>query len=191
MSHRFEVSPAEAADWLARPGAPVVLDVRTPAEFAHGRIAGAVNVPVDLVEQHPDAIAGAIDRDVLLVCRADPRARRAATAMAGVLGGRGHVLTGGMTAWNQQGLPVEQGHGAPWAMERQVRTAAGTIVLASILGSTRVGGLKWLAAGVGTGLVYSGLSDTCGMAALLSKAPWNHRLDSPTVVSAVTEIKEA
>lgn len=191
MSHRFEVSPAEAADWLARPGAPVVLDVRTPAEFAHGRIAGAVNVPVDLVEQDPDAIAGAIDRDVLLVCRADPRARRAATAMAGVLGGRGHVLTGGMTAWQHQGRPVEQGHGAPWAMERQVRTAAGSIVLAGILASVRVPAAKWVAAGIGTGLVYSGLSDTCGMAAVLSKAPWNRRLESPTVASAVAGLRGA
>lgn len=191
MSHGFEVSPREAADWVAGAGAPVVLDVRTPAEFAHERIAGAVNVPVDLVESNPEAIATAIDRDVLLVCRSDPRARRAATAMATVLGGRGHVLTGGMTAWDQQGLPVEKGHGAPWAMERQVRTAAGSIVLAAILGSVRVPAAKWVAAGIGTGLVYSGLSDTCGMAAVLSKAPWNHRLDSPTVTSAVAEIKEA
>lgn len=171
--HAEDITPAEASAWLAGGDSPTIVDVRTTAEYDHDHIAGAVNVPLPLVESHADAIAAALSGEVLLVCRADPRARRAATVLAGELGPRAHVLTGGMQAWQKAGLAVEEGAGGPWAMERQVRTTAGSIVLASILGSQKIPALKWVGAGIGAGLLYSGLSDTCGMAALLGKAPWN------------------
>uniref|UniRef100_UPI0013CEAD4A YgaP family membrane protein n=1 Tax=Streptomyces sp. S5 TaxID=1456735 RepID=UPI0013CEAD4A len=73
-------------------------------------------------------------------------------------------------------LPVEQGPAparAIWAMDRQVRFAAGSLVLAGLALGRRAPRARLLSAGVATGLVYSGLSNTCGMAALLGKLPFN------------------
>lgn len=188
MTHAENISPSEANAWIQAADAPRVIDVRTTAEFNHDHLAGAVNVPLNLLEENAAAVAKELDGEVLIVCRTDGRARRAAVALAEHIGGRGHVLTGGMQAWQQAGLPVEKGTGGPWAMERQVRTTAGAIVLSSILASTRKPGAKWLAAGIGTGLLYSGISDTCGMAAVLNKAPWN-RNQSVTLDSVLAELR--
>lgn len=62
------------------------------------------------------------------------------------------------------------------SLERQVRIAAGALVLIGLA-------LAWaihpyflaLAAFVGAGQVFAGLTDFCGMAILLSKMPWNRR----------------
>jgi hypothetical protein len=59
-------------------------------------------------------------------------------------------------------------------MERQVRGVAGSLVLLSIVGSRFVWKpLALIAGGVGASLAYSALTDTCGMAMLLSKLPYN------------------
>jgi hypothetical protein len=84
-----------------------------------------------------------------------------------------HQLDGGLTAWEQAGFPLEKDEGAPWALERQVRFAAGLLVLTG-LGLSLVWppaiGLSWF---VATGLVFAGVTDWCGMGLLLAKMPWN------------------
>jgi rhodanese-related sulfurtransferase len=84
-----------------------------------------------------------------------------------------HQLDGGLTAWEQAGFPLEKDEGAPWALERQVRFAAGLLVLAG-LGLSLIWppaiGLSWF---VATGLVFAGVTDWCGMGLLLAKMPWN------------------
>ncbi len=89
-------------------GQPTVLiDVRSPAEFAAGHIPGAINIPVDQVE----ARIGEIDKlrgkgEIVLYCRSG---RRAGVA-AGVLESRGYRglrhLDGDFPAWQAAGLPV-------------------------------------------------------------------------------------
>lgn len=60
------------------------------------------------------------------------------------------------------------------SLERQVRIAAGALVLAGAVLALTVhpywGGLS---AFVGAGLMYSGITDTCGMAMCLARMPWN------------------
>jgi hypothetical protein len=71
------------------------------------------------------------------------------------------------------GLPVVRGSKAI-SLERQVRMAAGSLVLLGIL-------LAWLvhpacyglSALVGAGLVFAGMTNTCGMGLLLARMPWN------------------
>ncbi|MER7162593.1 YgaP family membrane protein, partial [Streptomyces lydicus] len=84
-------------------------------------------------------------------------------------------LTGGTTAWTQLGHDVHRPAGtrAAWAMERQVRLAAGSLVLAGLLIGRRRPAARWLSAGVAGGLVFSALTDTCGMAKVLAKLPHN------------------
>jgi hypothetical protein len=67
-------------------------------------------------------------------------------------------------------------------MERQVRLAAGSLVLTGLIAGRLRPGARWLSAGVADGLVFSALTDTCGMASLLAKLPHNrpraHDLDA-------------
>lgn len=162
---------------LSSEDAPRVLDVRTPAEFETAHIPGSYNVPLDNLREHRAELRAHLDEDVVLVCRTGGRAEQAekALAEAGLPGLR--VLEGGMVAWESNGAPVNRGK-QTWELERQVRLVAGSLVLSSVLGSIVVPELKWVAGGVGAGLTFAALSNTCAMGMLLAKMPWNRRGDS-------------
>ncbi|HKJ24579.1 MAG TPA: rhodanese-like domain-containing protein [Myxococcota bacterium] len=87
--------------------APVVIDVRTPEEFATGHIPGAVNIPFDQVVEH----IGELDapHGVALYCMMGPRARKGESALLGAGFTSVLHLEGGLAAWKAAGLPVEPG----------------------------------------------------------------------------------
>lgn len=60
----------------------VIIDVRTPTEFAEGHIKGAINIPVDRIGQDIHSVAG-ISKDsvILLYCRSGNRSDRARTIL--------------------------------------------------------------------------------------------------------------
>ncbi len=65
------------------------------------------------------------------------------------------------------------------SLERQVRIAAGAIVLTGVLLGWRVHpGFFGLSGFVGAGLIFAGITDWCGMGLLIAKAPWNQRARS-------------
>ena len=171
------ISVATLRERLTGDDAARVLDVRTPAEFETAHIPGSYNVPLDNLREHRAELRRHLDDEVVLVCRSGNRAEQAEKALAevGLPGLR--VLDGGMVAWEGAGAPVARGR-QTWELERQVRLTAGAIVAASVLGSTVAPRLKWVAAGIGTGLVGAALTNTCAMGAALSKLPWNRRGDS-------------
>ena len=157
---------------LATSDSPRVLDVRTPAEFEAVHIPGSYNVPLATLREHRDELRHHLDTDVILVCLSGGRAQQAEKALSevGLPGLR--ILEGGMRGWQDVGGAVNHGRQV-WDIERQVRFVAGTIVTASVVGSLAVPRLKWLAAGVGTGLVGAALTNSCVMRNLLAKLPWN------------------
>lgn len=163
---------------------PRVLDVRTPGEFETAHIAGAYNVPLDLLREHRDEIIKHLDEDVVLVCRSGQRAAQAEETLRNAGLANVHILDGGITAWEAKGYSVNRG-AQRWDLERQVRLVAGSLVLASIAGSIAVPKLKWLAGMVGGGLTFAALSNTCAMGTALSKLPYNRgpACDAQTVVS--------
>ena len=82
-------------------------------------------------------------------------------------------VEGGTLAWEQAGLPVVRGKKA-MSLERQVRIAAGSlVVLGTALGAFVHPGFLGLSAFVGAGLVFAGVTDTCGMGMVLARMPWN------------------
>lgn len=175
---------------LSTDDAPRVLDVRTPAEFETAHIPGSYNVPLNNLREHRAELRRHLDEDVVLVCQSGGRAAQAEKALAevGLPGLR--VLEGGMAAWQSSGAPVNRGR-QTWELERQVRLVAGGLVLSSILGSTVAPRLKWLAGGVGAGLTFAAVSNTCAMGMLISKMPWNQRAEScdmDEVVKALAEV---
>lgn len=165
-----------------------ILDVRTPAEFESAHIPGSYNVPLDLLPEHATELASTIGGPLVLVCQSGVRARQAEQALLGAELPRLHILDGGLTAWERQGLPVTRGR-QRWAMERQVRGIAGGIVLASAMAGTLVARpLGLIAAGVGGGLLFSAVSNSCAMASVLARLPYNRgaSCDIDAVLGALT-----
>ncbi|WP_330347616.1 rhodanese-like domain-containing protein [Streptomyces sp. NBC_00582] len=166
------LTTAEAA---ARPDGFTVVDVRTPGEYASGRLPGALNVPLDRLGEASAALtAAARRRPLLIVCASGARSARGCARLAD-LGVAAATLEGGTGAWAAAGHPLERGAGArtPWPMDRQVRLAAGSLVVAGFLAGLAWPPAHWLSGLIGAGLVFSGATNTCGMAALLARLPLN------------------
>ena len=173
IEHKAKLGAAELRSLLAGGGPPQLVDVRESLEFAAGRIAGARSVPLADVGRRATELDRA--RPVVCVCRSGKRSAQAAETLTAL--GFAHVqqLEGGLSAWEQAGLPVEKDADAPWALERQVRFVAGSLVLTG-LGVSLVWppaiGLSWF---VGAGLMFAAVIDWCGMGLLLAMMPWNRQ----------------
>ena len=173
---------------IASNGNLLVLDVRTPAEFKSAHVPGAVNVPLDVLESNPGRFAAAIDRDTAIICRKGPRAERAQRALGEAGFNRTGVVEGGTEGWRDAGYELEYG-AQRWDLERQVRLVAGSIVAAGVVASTVVPKAKWVSAGIGSGLVFAAVSNTCAMGNLLMKLPYNSGAKSPSVTQAVSRVR--
>jgi rhodanese-related sulfurtransferase len=172
MSAPISIDSQDLSERLSSAVPPRVLDVRTPGEFESAHIAGAYNVPLDLLREHRDEIIRHLDEEVVLVCRSGQRAAQAEETLRAAGLGNVHILDGGIVAWESGGFAVNRGV-QRWDLERQVRLVAGSIVLASILGSIVAPRLKWVAAAIGGGLTGAALTNTCAMGMALSKLPYN------------------
>ncbi len=155
-----------------------VIDVRTPVEFAEVHVAAAKNVPLDALQ--PDQLYEthrlSIEKPVYILCRSGQRATRAAEQLAKSGFPNSIVVEGGTLAWIDAGLPVNRGKTKVIGLERQVRIAAGFLVLTGLgLGWFVNPGFLGLSAFVGAGLIFAGVTDWCGMGLLLAKAPWNQK----------------
>ena len=149
-----------------------ILDVRTGGEFETVHIPGSYNVPLDTLGEHAVDLAS-VEHPVVLVCQSGGRATQAHGKLTSAGKETLHILEGGMAAWEGAGGEVIHGATERWAMDRQVRLVAGSMAIAGILASTVVPKAKWAAAGVAGGLVYSAVSNTCAMASVLAKLPYN------------------
>jgi rhodanese-related sulfurtransferase len=183
----------DVAETRARFDELAVIDVRTPAEYASGHIPGALNIPLGELRRALPALRHAASRgDVLMVCASGNRSANA----CGVLAGHGigaATLVGGTSAWTAAGHEVHREEAAGrrvWGMERQVRFTAGSLVLIGLgLGRLVHPAFGLLSAGIAGGLVYSAVSDTCGMALLLGKLPHN-RPGAPGLDAALARLRE-
>jgi rhodanese-related sulfurtransferase len=166
------ITPVELQTLLTAQPSAAIIDVRTPMEFAEVHVPQAQSIPLD--ELRPESLALAKDQPVYLLCRSGQRATKAAEkfAKAGYL--QSVIVDGGTLAWLAANLPVTRGVTKVISLERQVRIAAGSLVLAGLLLGWFVHrGFYGLSAFVGGGLIFAGITDFCGMGLLLAKLPWN------------------
>ncbi len=151
-----------------------LIDVRTPVEFREVHIPFARNVPLDRLNAAEIAAGhNGAEQPLYVVCHSGSRGKQACEKLSSA--GFTNVVNveGGTQAWDQAGLPVARGKKS-MSLERQVRIAAGTLVLTgSVLGAFVSPYWIGLAAFVGAGLMFAGITDTCGMGMLLAKMPWN------------------
>ncbi|MGA2556317.1 MAG: rhodanese-like domain-containing protein [Verrucomicrobiota bacterium] len=172
---KTSIAPAELHRALAG-GAPArLLDVRTPAEFAAAHVPGAKLIPLDDLD--PASLArepGAEKSPVYVLCQSGGRARQAIARLerAGI---RGCVLVeGGTQAWIDAGLPVERGPSRVLPLMRQVQITVGFISAAGAVLALAANPLFAIIPLVmGCGLLFAGLTGTCGLALALAKMPWN------------------
>lgn len=170
---------------------PVLIDVRTPTEFETGHIVGSRNLPLDLLQRDPSAVASSLPKSAVLLCQSGARSQQAAQTLTQAGAEHFQTLSGGINAFVQAGGELSHGR-QRWAMERQVRMGAGALVTAGILGSHFIHPkLKWLSFGVGSGLVFAAATNTCGMSYALSRMPWNRTESDPTLESALRSIPDA
>lgn len=173
-SSLFQVSPRDLNHLLSgEEGSPLLLDVRTPLEFQEVHVSQALLIPLDKLDAAELIHKEGVDRQVVVICRSGGRATKAAEKL--VAAGMKHIsiLDGGMLAWTEAGLPEVRGQKV-MSLERQVRIAAGSMVLLGVILGTWVHpGFYGLSAFVGAGLIFAGITDWCGMGLLLAKAPWN------------------
>jgi rhodanese-related sulfurtransferase len=169
------ITPGELEGLRQRGHAVEVIDVRTPVEYREVHAEPARLVPLDSLD--PDAImrtrSGSRDDPLYTICHSGGRGRRAAETFHAA--GYTNVVNveGGTLAWERAGLPVVRGKRA-MSLERQVRIAAGSlVVLGTALGVFVHPGFLGLPAFVGAGLIFAGITDTCGMGMLLARMPWN------------------
>jgi rhodanese-related sulfurtransferase len=149
-----------------------IIDVREHPEFANGHIAGSELVPLGTLAAACKAWQH--DEQLLLVCKSGRRAQQAHDQLTAFGFHQLSILPGGIEAWAAQGKPLVTLERRPWSMERQVRFAAGSLVLLTMLIAFTITRYALIATAlVGAGLVFAGASDICMMASLLGRLPWN------------------
>jgi rhodanese-related sulfurtransferase len=178
------ISPAQLAELRRSGGRVTLIDVRTPAEYGEVHVDFAHNVPLDRLD--PQAVAGlAGDGPVYFVCKSGTRSQKACEKMVAAGVEKVVSVEGGTVACEAAGLPVIRGRKV-MSLERQVRIAAGTLVAIGATLAAFGPDATWRAVGtglagfIGCGLVFAGLTDTCGMAMLIARMPWNQACRSAT-----------
>ncbi len=165
------ISPQELGSRLRGGSALELIDVRTPAEFEEVHVVGATNLPLDRLDAKAFAAKRTQGGPVYVICKSGGRSKQACEKLhaAGVPVVN---IDGGTMACESAGLPVVRGK-KTISLERQVRIAAGLLVLLGVGLSMLHPYWIGISAFVGAGLVFAGITDTCGMAMLLAKMPWN------------------
>lgn len=169
------ISPERLHELWREGQRPDLIDVRTTAEYESVHVQNAESVPLDMLD--PEAVISARNgsggEPLYIICHSGGRAMQACEKF--VNSGFADVVCveGGTAAWERSGLPVVHGR-KRMSLERQVRVAAGALVLLGVtLGVVVNPYFIGLPALVGAGLVFAGVTDTCGMGMLLAKMPWN------------------
>jgi len=98
------IDPHALASALGRRPEPQLLDVRSASEFAHGHIAGALNVPITTLRSRLAALGLDASRPVVAICLSAHRSPPAVRLLRQI-GFDASELAGGMLAWRAAGLP--------------------------------------------------------------------------------------
>lgn len=162
-----------------------LIDVRMPVEFREVHAEGARSVPLDSLD--PRALMsqrnGSSGTPLYVMCRSGHRSRMACEKFESA--GYEDIVNveGGTVAWEAAGLPVVRGKKAV-SLERQVRILAGFLVLVgAVLGFFFHPWFIGLSAFIGAGLMFAGITDTCGMGMMLARMPWNQCEDDSSSCS--------
>lgn len=183
------ISPKQLQDRVQAGERVDLIDVRTPVEFREVHVPFADNVPLDQLDcaklTRERANSG---RPLYVICRSGSRGQQACEKV--MAAGCTSVINveGGTMAWDQAGLPVVRGKKAI-SLERQVRIAAGFLALTGAALSFVNPYWAILSGFIGAGLMFAGITDTCGMGMILARMPWNQVTKTSATSCATSETK--
>lgn len=182
------IDAATLRGWIDRKDDLLLIDVRAAGEFETSHIRGSYHVPLPLLKEHTPEFAARMGTHVVLICLSGVRAEQARQRLgtAGLNGAM--VLSGGVPAYASAGGDIVRGRSS-WALERQVRMAAGSLVLAGMLAGRFISpNLRLIAGTIGAGLAYSAATNSCAMGRALSWMPWNRSVTEPTAREALDQL---
>ena len=181
------LAASELREMVIRNPSIRLLDVRGMSEFESVHIAGSYNVPLDLLGRHTAEIGASVTDPVVLICQSGVRARRAEEMLTAAGVPRLHVLDGGINAWISCGNRVVRGK-SRLPLDRQVRIAAGGLAtLGGLLAMVAHPAFAIIAVLTGIGLIRAGATNSCMMATMLTRLPYNRgpSCDAGAVVNAL------
>ena len=153
----------------------VVIDVREPAEFAGEHIAGARLVSLSTFD--PARVPQEAGKKIVLHSRTGNRWAQAGHKLLGAGYTEVYHLREGLESWKAAGYDTERSSQARISLDRLVQITAGSLILLGTLLGAFVSPWCLLLSGfVGAGLAFAGITNTCGMAMLLAKLPYNRRM---------------
>jgi hydroxyacylglutathione hydrolase len=153
-----------------------IIDVREAMEYESERVAASRHAPLSTLPREHQARLAGLDRSrpLYVLCRTGARAEKAAHHLAELGWSDVRIVDGGTLAWHAAGLPLERTGRKTWSLERQVRLTAGSLVVVGAAVGFFVHPVGYaLSAFIGAGLVFAAVTNTCGMAMVLAKMPWN------------------
>ena len=101
------VTPVQVRAALGQPGAPLIVDSRTPREFAAGHIPGAINVPHKTTYGKQAMLAERGGNGIVFYCQAGVRAKFSAKALSEEGFPRIGVMSGHFLRWRALSYPIE------------------------------------------------------------------------------------
>jgi len=173
---RNTVSPAALAAILRTGDSHELLDVRTPPEYTSAHIPGAKLIPLNELRVEAILAQHQPGTPVYVLCQAGPRASKAIEQFERAGCEDCVLVEGGMQAWIDAGLPAHRGVSRVIPIMRQVQIVVGSLSAVSATLALTVN--PWFAAVplfLGCGLIFAGITGTCGMALMLARMPWNRK----------------
>jgi len=168
------ITAEEAKELIESGGCSLLVDVRSHAEFRASHVPGAHNIPLDeLGEKIGDEVKDK-DQTLYLMCSCGNRSGKGCEEMEEM--GYHNVISieGGIIEMKRLGMKIIEEEHHVMSIERQVRITAGSLVLIGlILGFLVHPGYFAISAFIGMGLVFAGITNTCGLGLLLARMPWN------------------
>jgi rhodanese-related sulfurtransferase len=168
------ISPSSLAAALASSDPHALLDVRTPPEYASAHVPGAKLIPLNELNIPDFLVWHKPGTPIYVLCQAGARAAKAIELFERAGCEDCVLVEGGTQAWIDAGLPVHRGASTVLPIMRQVQIVVGTLSAVSAILALVVS--QWFAAVplfLGCGLLFAGVTGTCGMAIILAKMPWN------------------
>lgn len=168
-----EIDVLTLKHWLDT-GEALLIDVREPSEYMAEHIPGARLMSLSSFD--PTRLWSIPEKRIVLQCQSGNRSARAAQKMFEAGFQRVIHLQGGLPTWKAAGYPTRVNRKAPISMFRQVQILAGSLVVVGTVLSVWMSPWFLLLTGIiGAGLVVAGMTNTCAMAMLLAKLPYNRQ----------------
>ena len=168
------ISPAALSAILGTGNDHELLDVRTPPEYVSAHVPGARSIPLNELKVEAFLAQHKPGRPIYVLCQAGARASKAIEQLERAGCDDCVLVEGGTQAWTDAGLPVHRGASSVLPLMRQVQIVVGSLAAVGAILALAVN--PWFAIlplFLGCGLLFAGISGTCGMALLLARMPWN------------------